>query len=103
MRRLIIVTDSAVIGAATRDAITAFLRGKGWSVWHWFADLWLIDQAPMDVNFGLLREEIIKTIPGIVHLMIMSADGKMDHAGTVPSASIEWIKEHWQRRPLNPS
>jgi hypothetical protein len=97
MRRLIIVTDSALINSENRNALTAFLEAKGWSVWHWFQDLWLADHVPVDVDVNLLRDEIFKVLPGVKRIMIMDAD-KKDHAGMVPTDSLPWLREHWRRR-----
>jgi hypothetical protein len=46
-QRLIIITDSSkgLLNGATaqeRNLITRFLEGKGWDVWHWFEDVWLV-------------------------------------------------------------
>jgi hypothetical protein len=96
--RLIIVSNSAVTGVPVRNALTAFLEAKGWAVWHWFEDLWLIDDAPNGVNLVALREEIRGAIPTISHFVIMAAEGPADHAGIVPTPSAQWFVEHWGRR-----
>src|SRR5260370_11570597 len=93
-RRLIIVTDSAIISAENRNAITAFLEAKGWSIWHWYQDLWLADNVPINTDLATLRNEILGVVPGAGRIMIMDAD-KKDHAGMVPTPSIEWLREHW--------
>jgi hypothetical protein len=95
--RLIIATDSAVTDIATKNAITAFLEAKRWSVWHWYEDLWLIDNAPEQINLVALRVEITKAIPTLKHLLILSAEGPMDHAGMVPANGVAWFTESWKR------
>jgi hypothetical protein len=98
MSRFIVSTDSAVTSASVRNGLTSRLEAKGWSVWHWFQDLWLIDAPENNINLGELRDELRRTVPGLARIMIMSTEGKKDHAGVVPSESIPWIKEHWYTR-----
>jgi hypothetical protein len=98
MSRYSVVTNSASITKDQRNALTAFFESKGWSVWHWFEDLWLLDNVPSDLSLGTLREEIFSAIPGISQIMIMSTEGLKSHSGQVPPESVPWINEHWLRR-----
>jgi hypothetical protein len=97
MKRFIIVTDSAVMDQAGRNAITAYLRAQGWAFWHWFEDLWMVSNAPEDTNLGSLRDDLTNTIPGAKHIMILSVEGLIDHAGMVPTGTTDWIKKYWKR------
>jgi hypothetical protein len=96
--RLIIATNSAAAEVAAKNALTAFLEAKGWAVWHWYQDLWLIDDAPSGVDLSALREEITSTIPTLRQVLIMTTEGPINHSGTVPSGSVQWFSEHWNRR-----
>jgi hypothetical protein len=97
--RLIITTDSAVTHVSGRNALTAFLEAKGWAVWHWFQDLWLIDGVPEQIDVVALREEIRAAIPGgLPHFLILSAEGLIIYSGMVPTTSLQWLTEHWNRR-----
>ena len=96
--RVIIATNSAVANVAAKNALTAFLEAKGWSVWHWYEDLWLIDNAPAQLNFPKLREEILRAIPTLRQVLILTTEGSINHAGMVPGNSVEWFNEHWLRR-----
>jgi hypothetical protein len=93
--RLVIATNSTTVPA--KNALTAFLEGKGWAVWHWFEDLWLIDNAPNGINLPALRDEIRVLIPAINNLLIIAAEGVANHAGVVPTQSAQWFVEHWGR------
>jgi hypothetical protein len=95
---LIIATNSTVVGVAAKNALTAFLEAKGWSVWHWYEDLWLMDNVPPEINLSALRAEIQVVIPSIKQVLIMSAEGQINHAGMVPSPSAAWFVEHWNTR-----
>lgn len=96
--RLIVVTNSAVASDKDRDLLTAFFEGKGWSVWHWFKDLWLIDGADDSTNLELLRDEALGVLSENKHIFIASTEGKIRHGAWVPSNSIPWLKEHWRPR-----
>ena len=95
--RFIIATNSATITASGRNVLTAFLEAKGWSVWHWYEDLWLIDGAPLITDFQPLSVEIKKVVPGSIQLLILSTEGVILHYGLVPVGSTEWFDEHWGR------
>jgi hypothetical protein len=94
--RLIIATSSTAVPA--KNALTAFLEAKGWAVWHWFEDLWLIDNVPNGVSLPVLRDEIRRAIPTISNVLIIAAEGPSDHAGVVPTPSAQWFIEHWGRQ-----
>jgi hypothetical protein len=96
--RLIVATDSSRADVGAKNALTAFLEAKGWPVWHWFDDLWLIDEAPEQIDLPALRAEILRAIPTLGIILIMSAEGLINHAGLVPGDSVQWFKEHWIRR-----
>ena len=95
--RIIIATNASTSTVASKNALTAFLEAKGWSVWHWYDDLWLIDDVPDEINLIALREEIRKAIPTLPYFMTMAAEGPINHAGMVRKESLEWFKQHWMR------
>lgn len=99
MTKFIIVTDSAFTTNPIRDAITAFLEAKGWSVWHWFQDLWLVstDAATEPTDTGSVRQEIQAAIPAAKRIMVMTTEGIRGHSGFVPKDSIPWLKQYWHR------
>ncbi len=91
--KLLVASNSAVVSAEARNAVTKLLEAKGWSVWHWFLDLWLID-SPEAPDFMKLRDELM-AIPGLRHVMIMSTEGPLYRTGWVPTDAVPWIEEHW--------
>jgi hypothetical protein len=93
--RLIIATNAA--GTDSRNALTAFLEAKKWSIWHWYQDLWLVDGVPEMARFGQLRDEILKAIPTLRQVLILTTEARITHSGTVPDGSGEWFKEHWNQ------
>lgn len=97
MKRFIIALDSTTISAGTRNELTAFLEGKGWSIWHWFPDLWLVDGVSDDLTAPVLRDQLQSLLPR-VELMVMSPEGRIDYGGFVKTTSIEWLTQHWKPR-----
>ncbi len=96
--KLIIVTNSEVTEVAEKNALTAFLEAKDWSVWHWFQDLWLVDGAPDRLSIMNLRDEIKEAIPTLRHVFIIRhAEGSV-YSARVPTASIPWLHEHWKEK-----
>ena len=101
-RRLILCTDSGadVRGAATaaeRDAVTAHLHARGWPVWHWFQDVWLV-VAPADVDLTALRQAVSgqMTTPER-HVLLIDADDAAHLTGVGPFNAWPWIRENWTR------
>lgn len=96
--RLIVATNSATTANSDRNALTAFIEAKKWSVWHWYPDLWLIDGAPATIDLPVFRMEIARAIPTLPQFLIITAEGLISHAGMVPQESAEWFTTHWDRR-----
>jgi hypothetical protein len=101
MQRLIIVTNSAASAKTTssvRDLITGFLQGKGWHVWHWFEDLWLVTVYADDVDFSQIRDEIQALLPERIHILLMEFKEDSYFTGSFPEAAIPWLKIHWGKK-----
>jgi hypothetical protein len=98
--RFVVLTDSSTVDNDARNAITAYLKGKGWQVWHWFGDVWLVDAAPNRIDLNALRLEMTSVMPIIRHLIVMSVEGELALSGIVPAEAIPWINLHWGRRKV---
>ncbi len=98
MTRAIIVTNSATATTAAKNQLTAYLEGRGWSVWHWFEDVWLLDGLQDDFSMSDTRDQIKTMIPARHQFMILSTEGLKQHAGLVPRDSLPWLKEHWYEK-----
>lgn len=96
-RRFIVATNSAVTTKEHRDAITRHLEEQGWSVWHWFEDLWLVN-ASDQIKLPELREKLTKVTFDNLHVLVLSTEGPIDHAGKVNPGGIPWLKEKWSRK-----
>lgn len=106
-KQFIICTEGASVTSEDRDAITRFIEGKGWHLWHWFSDLWLIADAPDGYDPNRLLEEVLGSLAGPRHvrlILIMAAppDG-VRTAGFVPSDGVPWMLKHWAVRGRDPA
>ena len=101
-QRLIISTNSAAgdpVGATAseRDAITGFLKGRGWEFWHWFEDLWLVvvPAGLPQVAPDVLRDDLRGLLPSRGrHLLIINVDDGV-HAGFGPAVVWPWMRNIW--------
>ena len=106
-QRIIICTDSTKgpasgFTADERNRITRHLEAKGWQVWHWFEDLWLIvvpdgsitGQAKLQPSE--LREEILALLKApLKYILVMEVRGKIDYAGMGDAQGWPWMESNW--------
>lgn len=103
MQRFLIVTNSAsssryAATASQRDKITGLLQGKGWHVWHWFEDLWLLATDTEGTKAAEVRDEILEALDGAeIHIFVLEVEHFPSLASKGPSSSIPWIRKHWGR------
>jgi hypothetical protein len=88
----------AINGASApqQNALTEFIRAKGWQLWHWFNDIWLVTGIPEETSIEILRDEIyeIPTIKGC-YLLIMKFRGDISYSGWANPEGWPWMKENW--------
>jgi hypothetical protein len=81
-----------------RDPITKLFMSRGWRVWHWYADIWLL--AEMDDWFTprTVYACLEGAIPSIetTSLMVMEMGHDLQYYGRAPSEEAwAWMSEHW--------
>jgi len=91
MKNFIVCTSSATGGAAgasavERNTITNYLKAKGWSVWHWFEDTWLVVDQIGDSRPSELRDELRAIINAGTLILVMEI---------VPSSLLWFWKQEW--------
>lgn len=98
-QKYIIALDSGTADA--RDAITNHLLAKGWKVWHWIEDLWLVSGLPDDMTPRLLWEEL-NAMPSVekVNGLVMRTDPDLTYWGKGKRDSWKWMKEYWGKADL---
>jgi hypothetical protein len=99
MSQFIIATNNA--NAIQRNAVTEYVKSKGWAYWHHFEDLWMFTTAQNDVAtsqqiFNELTNisEIGKTTYIIV-IRLAKPGQPMTHFGFGPAAGWDWTKQYW--------
>lgn len=92
--RLAIVTDADSATAAEKDALTSYLTDRGWDVWHWFSDLWLVTGVPHDIDIGTMLDEIRSEV-GNIHLFIFRMPASVDAGAYGKLKSLKWLNEKW--------
>ncbi len=80
------------------DAITLYLRGKGWHVWHWLANLWLLSGVPDEETPRSLYSELvdIPTLGGL-GMLVMKIDGESLYYGGINPDAWSWLRQEWGR------
>jgi hypothetical protein len=81
-----------------RDPITEHLMSQGWHVWHWYADLWLISDAPDSLTAANLHRDMESKVPGLYvsSSLVMEMGAVMKYYGRAPKAHAwDWMNEHW--------
>jgi hypothetical protein len=104
-KKAIIATDIGDAGDDLREAISRFLIGKGWSVWHRFTDLWLVANIPDETSPYDLWKELDAHLKGqsnilVFCLPVVDLPGRpSDAAGRVPGDAVDWLNRIWDSKP----
>jgi hypothetical protein len=99
MKHFIVCTNSAIAGdaganAAERNAITDRLKAKGWPVWHWFEDVWLVVDPLGETRPVTLREELRSLIDSRTFILVMQID-PLAFSGFGNAEGWPWMIENW--------
>lgn len=96
MSKFIIALDGGT--REQRNAVTALLQGKGWKLWHWMEDLWLLSQVPDNITSKQISEELFKNplIGKKVKIVIQVSDNApKTYWGDCNPDSWKWMAEFW--------
>jgi hypothetical protein len=96
-QKLLIALDSGT--APQRDAISAFIHAKGWDVWHWIDDLWLLNDVPPEISPRELWGELTASDPTLTPIkgLVLRPDGEILYWGGNVAESWPWLMEKWGR------
>jgi hypothetical protein len=94
MKKFIIATDHA--SPEQQNAITNHVKAMGWGYWHWFEDLWLLENVPdmwtpASIHTIFIREAILQECT----IMIMNVSDPISYWGNSPQESWSWMLEKW--------
>ena len=94
--KFLIATDSQKVLTPTKNQLTGFLQGRGWEVWHWIDDLWLI-VGPMNATARTITKEIEAAMPDLAkgRFVVFQVEGVPAYFGRGPKEAWEWMKSHW--------
>ncbi len=101
MIRFIIATNNAT--AEQRNAITDFVKEKGWAFWHHFEDFWMVvtDDYSHMTSKQLFNELTDIPVIGkqfyIIVIRMAGQDQPMTHFGFGPPKGWEWTAKCWSR------
>jgi hypothetical protein len=82
--------------AEQQDAITAHLQRKGYRVWHWIENLWLLAQVPVGTTPKMIWEQL-DALPevGSIPMLITASNGASSFYGRLAPHAWKWMAEYW--------
>jgi hypothetical protein len=93
---IVITTDSETTSPAERESITQLLRAKGWDVWHWMIDVWLVTGHPEDTKSQGLVKEIQLAAGAPVYVLVFVVPGAADLSAFLPHIAVRWLIEKFR-------
>ncbi len=93
-RKLIVALDSGT--SEQQDAITNYIRNRGWRVWHWLADVWLLADVPASVSPKSLWSDLI-AVPALESArgFVMTTGNDATYWGSIDGRCWDWMSEYW--------
>lgn len=70
------------------------LQAKGWDVWHWFDDLWLVVNSGKDYSPADLREDIQNLFSADKNVIVIQVEG-VSYSGFGPPRAWTWMRKKW--------
>ncbi len=90
-QRLAIMMNSP--DASQQNAVTAYLQGAGYQVWHWYPDVWLV-YSPLPVSAKALSEALDAFI-GTTHRIVFEVPSACHYFGRSTKESWDWMRTYW--------
>ena len=91
-QRFVVTTPR--LPAEQQDRITAFLQGKGWQVWHWLPDIWLLAEVP-NTHSAKSISEALDSLIGTSARIVFSIEGPSEYFGKSSKDSWAWMVQYW--------
>lgn len=80
--------------AEQQDRVTAFLQGKGWQVWHWLPDIWLLAEVPETHSAKSIDKALDSLIEASLRI-VFSIDEPSEYFGNSSKDSWAWMNQYW--------
>lgn len=79
----------------TPDDITKYLQAKGWKIWHWVENVWLLNGVPDSVTPKILWEDIKVGVdmPSLNGIVLDPREST--YWGNLPREAWAWMLECW--------
>jgi len=77
-----------------RDAITAFVKAKGFGFWHWVGNAWLLSTDAKEWTAEKLRDELRTLASGPLLLVLEVKGGTWSAFGT--KGRFDWLHKNWK-------
>lgn len=82
-----------------RNALTDLFQKRGWNVWHWMEDIWLLAAVPDEITPKAIAGEISAHLvfqTGAKFIIIRITDsGKITYWGRGSKEGWEWMARFW--------
>jgi hypothetical protein len=94
MSRVVIAIDHGT--PDQNNAVTVYANTKGWHVWHWIENVWLLTDVPEELTPRAVWEEVI-ALPGMLMVkgVVFRVEGLPLFWGGNSSESWDWMKTYW--------
>src|SRR5260221_6827461 len=97
-RFIVAISDAE---AEQRDAISIYLKSRGFGYWHWMPDLWLLTTTDSAFTAESIRDVVMNVAPS-VNIFVMSVDHPpprgMVWSAASPKEWWEWLNKNWTSR-----
>lgn len=96
MNRFIVTLNVGTV--EQRNAVTEIFRMKGWPLWHWMEDVWLLAKVPESINAKEITEILMEhpVIGKKAHLVLRIPQGSAaPYWGQCHPDAWKWMKEFW--------
>ena len=96
MNKFVVTLDVGTV--EQRNAVTEHFKSKGWQLWHWMEDVWLLAQVPPEITSQMITDEltanpIIATKRRLV--LLIPGNSALSFWGYSVPDSWKWMKEFW--------
>lgn len=83
--------------AQKRDAISDYVKGRGYGYWHWMPDIWLLTTSK-PVTAEQIRNALMRVARGINILVtpVVAPPEGMPWALYAPDEWAEWLEKNWK-------
>ena len=99
--KLYFATISETSSAEQCDAITNYIKQRGWGYWHHIGNSWIIaTKGDDDLTAGTLRDTLLEYAPGCINLVVEFT--VEDWGAYSPSSTHDWLRSYFSPKNRHP-